>query len=81
MPHDLSENSSNQPDGPKGSPRYTLDPLRPPGPSPPHRSPRTPRNRFLGLIELLRSPQLPFKSSEDPSNVAVDPVGGLTPPF
>ena len=29
--------------------------------------------------KLLRWPQLPYKSSEDPSNVAVDPLGHITP--
>ena len=37
-------------------------------------------NRCFGFIELLRSPQPPYKSSEDPSNVDVDPMGHLTPP-
>ena len=36
-------------------------------------------NRSFGFIELLRSPQPPYKSSEDPSNVAVDPMGHPTP--
>ena len=49
------------------TPGTPIDPLRP-------------LNRSLGLNELLRSPQLPFKSSKDPSNVVVDPVGHLTPP-
>ena len=39
MPHESSEDSSNQPDGPMGSPRCPLDPLEPPGP--PHRPPMT----------------------------------------
>ena len=77
MPHESSEDSSNQPDGPNGSLDAPLDPLGPRYPPP---LDPLPLNRSLGLIELLRSPQLPFKSSEDPSNVSVDPVGHLTPP-
>ena len=46
---------------------------------PPPLPPGTP-NRSLGLIELQKSPQLPYKSSENPSNVAVDPMGQITPP-
>ena len=68
MPYESSEDSSNQPDGPMESPRDApLDPLGP-------------LNRSLRLIELLISPQLPYKSSEDPSNVAIDLMGHLTPP-
>ena len=81
MPHEPSEDALNQPNGPKGSPLCppltAWDPL--PRPPPPHRSCRTP-NRSLGLIELLRSPQLPIKASEDQSNVAFDPMRHLTPP-
>ena len=32
MPQESSEDSSNQPDGPMGSPRCPLDPLGPPDP-------------------------------------------------
>ena len=78
MPHESSEDSSNQPDGPMGSLGCPLDPLGPPGNPPIH--PLRPMNRSLGLIELLKSPQLPYKSTEDPLNVAVDPMGYLTPP-
>ena len=51
-----------------------IEPLGPPRP------PWTPKHRSLALIELLRSPQLPYKSSEDSSNVAADIMGHLTPP-
>ena len=54
-----------------------LDPLGPPGPP---IDPQWPLNRSLGLIELLRSPHLLFKSSEEPSNVTVEPMGHLTHP-
>ena len=47
---------------------------------PPPSDPQLPLNRSLGLIELLRSLHLLSKSSEDPSNVAVDLMGQLTPP-
>ena len=74
-PHESSGDSSNQPNGPMGSPRCSLDPLGP-------------LNRSLGLIGLFRSPRLPYKSAEDPSNVVVnpmghpvDPKGHLTPPL
>ena len=50
MPNKSSEDSSNQPDGPIGSPR------RPPGQWPPPINPLGPLNRSLGLTELLRSP-------------------------
>ena len=52
-----------------------LGPLAPPPIDPP----MTPK-QSLGLIELLRSPHLHFKSPENPSNVAVDPMGHLTQP-
>ena len=45
----------------------------------PHRTPQTPK-QLSWVIELLKSPQLPYKSLEDPSNVAVDPRGNLAPP-
>ena len=48
---------------PMGSPR------RPPNPLALPINPLGRLNRSLGLIEVLRSPQLPYKSSEDPSNV------------
>ena len=44
MPHESSEDSSNQPDGPMGSPRCPLDPLGPPGP------PQSTRNRPPGTF-------------------------------
>ena len=43
-------------------------------------TPWDPLNSSPGLIELLKSPQLPYKSLEDPSNVTVDPRGNLAPP-
>ena len=76
MPYESSEFSSNQPNGPTGSPRRLP---RTPCP-PPHGPPRTPWPSSLGFIGLLRSPGLPYKSSEDPSNVAIDHMGHLTPP-
>ena len=59
-----------------------MPPLSPWEPLDPPIDPLRPLNSSLGLIELLilTLPQLPFKSSEDPSNVAVDPKGYLTPP-
>ena len=38
-----------------------------------------PLHSSLGLIGLLRSPRLHYKSSEDPSSVAVDPMIHLLP--
>ena len=76
MPHESSEDSSHQPDGPKGSTRYPLDP---PGPPPPI-DPLEFLNSSLGLIRLLRSPEPHYKSSEDPSNVAVKSPLSLRPP-
>ena len=49
MPHESSGDSSNQPDGPMGSPRCPFDPL---GPPPPPLSPLGTPNWSLGLIEL-----------------------------
>ena len=71
--YESSQDPSNESDGPVGSPRC------PPWPQGPPINPQWPLNRSVGLIELLRSPHLLFKSSEDPSNVAVDPMGQLTP--
>ena len=74
MPYESSEDSSNQPDGPMGSPRH---------PSWPHRTPKppldplwTPKHPNRPLI----SPFLPYKWSEDPSIVPVDPIEHLRPP-
>ena len=60
MPYESWKDSSNQPYGPMGSLGCPLDPLGPPG-NPPI-DPLRPINRSLGLIALLRSPQLPHKS-------------------
>ena len=49
MPHESSEDSSNQPNGPMGSPRRLPNPLGPPGPP---MAPLGPQKRSLGLIEL-----------------------------
>ena len=46
-----------------------LDPLAPPGPP---MDPLGPLNRSLGLVQT--QDRLHYKSSEDPSNVAADPV-------
>ena len=48
------------------TPGTPIDPLRP-------------LNRSLGLFECLKLSQLPYKSSENPSNVTVDPMGHLYP--
>ena len=72
MPHESSEDSLNQPNGPGDPLDAPLEPLGAPGPP---IDPLRHLNRSPGLIELLKSPQLPYKSLEDPSNVAVDPMG------
>ena len=59
MPYESCKDSSNQPYGPMASLGCPLDPLGPPG-NPPI-DPLRPINRSLGLIALLRSPQLPHK--------------------
>ena len=77
MPHESSEDSSNLPDGPMGSPRC---PPWPTGtPWPPHEPPRTPKQVSWPHTDS-RSPRLHYKSSEDPSNVTADPVEHLTLP-
>ena len=45
---------------------------------PPHGPPRTPK-QVSWPHRLLRSPRLHYKSSEDPSSVAVDPMKHLLP--
>ena len=67
MPHESSEDSSNQPYGSMGHLGCPLDPLGLPG-NPPI-DPLRPINRSLGLIALLRSPQLPHKS-HSPSSLS-----------
>ena len=62
----------------QGDPLYApLDPLGIPGP--PYRPPQTPK-QVSWPHRLLRSPELHYKSSEDPSNVAADPMEHLTHP-
>ena len=56
----------------------SLNPLEPP--APPNRPPGTPK-QVSWPHRLLRSPELHHKSSEDPSNVAADPLEHLTPPL
>ena len=65
--------------GPHGIP-YRCPLLTPLGPPGPPIEPLRPLNSSPGLIELLKSPQLPYKSLEDPSNVIADPVEHLTLP-
>ena len=63
------------------APWYPLDaPLTPWDPLALSIDPLGSLNRSHWLIELLRSPQLAYKSSEDPLNVPVDPNGHLTLP-
>ena len=74
----------NHQETPQTNPSAQWDPLdvslNPLGlPAPPHR-PLGPLKRSLGLIELKKSPQLHYLSSEDPSNFPVDPMGHLNPP-
>ena len=77
--YESSQDPSNESDGPVGSPR--CPPWSPWTPGPPIDHPRKVYWPHWTLhpsafIEFLRSPQLPYKSS----NVAVDPMGHLTPP-
>ena len=78
MPCKSSENPTNQPHSAMGSPLHTYGPHRPPDVS---LDPLEPLNIPLDLIGPLRSPVVSYKSSEDPSNVPVHPMGHMRPPI
>ena len=88
LPYESSEDSSYLPDDPIGSPRRPHDPWDPLAPL---IDPLGSLKGSLDLNKLLRSPQLPHKSSEDPSYVLwilwewdilplpIDPLGPCRP--
>ena len=59
---------------------HQTNPMAPWNPLDAPLDPLGPLNRSLRLIELLISPQLPYKSSAESSNVAADSMGHLTLP-
>ena len=79
VPYEWSKNPPNQLNGPMGSPwrtywtpwtpSTTLDLLKAP------LDHLGPLNRSLDPIGTLRKPDVPCRSSEGPSNVAIDPLG------
>ena len=66
MPCKSSENPTNQPHSAMGSPLHTYGPHRPPDVS---LDPLEPLNIPLDLIGPLRSPVVPYCSSEDPPSM------------